>query len=67
MIKTTIILITCLVLSSATITITNPLKTDFTDNNIEYKYGNFGEVPYGKTIAATLFITDKSLCAKDDL
>ena len=52
MIRITIILATCLVLSQTTIVISSPLQTNFTNNEIDYKYGNFGEIPYGKTIAA---------------
>jgi hypothetical protein len=30
-------------------------------------YGNFGDIPYGKTISVDLFITDKALCDQEDL
>jgi len=40
-----------------TIVITNLLQTGFADNEIEYRYLNFGEIPYGKTLAFDLFIT----------
>ena len=57
MIRIIIILAICLVLSQTKIVISNPLETNFTNNEIDYKYGNFGEIPYGKTISAELYIT----------
>ena len=57
MIRIIIILAICLVLSQTKIVISNPLETNFTNNEIDYKYGNFGEIPYGKTISAELYLT----------
>ncbi len=42
----------------ATISIIQPRKTDFKDNNLNYSYANFGVVHYGKTQNYALFITN---------
>jgi hypothetical protein len=67
MLRIAIFLTFCVALATSTIVITNPLQTNFTNNELPYKYGNFGEIPYGKTQSVELFITEKSLCNNDDL
>lgn len=46
----------------ATILVTSPLVTDFDNNTIAYFYANFGEVPYGKSLAYELIVLDHGLC-----
>lgn len=54
MFRITVLLATFITLTISTIVITSPLQTGFPDNEIDYIYGNFGEVPYGKTLSFDL-------------
>jgi hypothetical protein len=51
-----------LIAVNTTLVITNPLVTDFTDNEVKYFYANFGEVPYGKTQSFDVVLLDRFLC-----
>lgn len=67
MLKIYLTLILCTTLASPTIVITSPLQTDFPDNEVEYMYANFGEIPYGKTLSVDLFLFENSLCNHYDV
>ncbi len=57
-----ITLIACITITLTTLVITTPLVTTFPDNNIDYYYANFGEIPYGKTLSFDVVVLDQSLC-----
>lgn len=58
-----IALISLLVLPlQATIAISSPLVTPFSDNLLPYFYANFGVIRYDKSQTYDLFITNQSLC-----
>jgi len=59
MLKKLLLALLFLAIAHTTIVITSPLQTGFPNNELNYLYVNFGEIPYSKTLTFDLFITDK--------
>ena len=64
MISAKYFVIICLLFLSldATVTFTQPKKTTFPDNKLNYSYANFGVVHYGKKQNYALVFLNESLC-----
>jgi hypothetical protein len=67
MVKKLLLAVLLIAAVHSTIVITSPLQTGFANNELNYLYVNFGGIPYSKTLAFDLYITEKSLCENDEI
>lgn len=62
MIRTIVLIIFSIACGRSTLLVTNPIVTDFPNNEINYYYSNFGEIPYEKTLSFDINVLNDSLC-----
>lgn len=62
MIKNIVLISICIICIRSTLIITNPIVTDFPNNELNYYYSNFGEIPYAKTLSFDINVSNDSLC-----